>query len=71
MWFAPQKFGWDYNRSYDVMDKIGMAPLLQRIGPPFGEEPLRGLHRYKECWTKIVYRVPGAAAAVRYANTDL
>lgn len=75
VWFAPQKFGWDYNQSYNVMDKIGMAPLLQRIGPPFGEEPLRGLHRFKECWpemwAKMVYRVPGAAAAARYANTDL
>jgi predicted phosphoadenosine phosphosulfate sulfurtransferase len=75
VWLAPQLFGWDYNRTYDVFDKAGVSPSQQRVCPPYGEEPLGGLHQYAECWPqlwhKMLARVPGAATAARYARTEL
>ena len=75
VWIAPELFGWDYNRAYDTMDGAGLPRHLQRCSPPFGEQPIRRLHTYKTCWpqlwAKMVDRVPGAATAARYANTEL
>lgn len=75
VWMAPKLFGWDYNRTYDVFDKAGVSPSAQRVCPPYGEEPLGGLHQYAECWPelwhKMIARVPGAATAARYARTEL
>lgn len=69
--------GYDYNRTYDVFNKTKLHGklLTQRVCPPFGEEPLRGLWVYAECWPemwhKMLNRVPGVATAWRYANTEL
>lgn len=75
VWLAPSRMGWDYNRAYDVMRQAGLSPSAQRCAPPFGEQPLRGLYRFKICWpdlwAKMTERVPGAATAARYANTEL
>ena len=73
VWMAPKLFGWDYNRTYDVFDKAGVSLHAQRVCPPYGEEPLGGLHQYAECWPdlwhRMIARVPGAATAARYART--
>lgn len=75
VWRAAREFGWDYNRTYDVFDKAGVSPHAQRVCPPYGEEPLGGLHQYAQCWPhlwhKMIARVPGAATAARYARTEL
>lgn len=75
VWMAAREFGWDYNRTYDVFDKAGVTPHQQRVCPPYGEEPLGGLHQYAECWPdlwhKMIARVPGATTAARYARTEL
>lgn len=75
VWTAPRMFGWDYNKSYDLMSMIGVAPSVQRVCPPYGEEPLGGLWIYAQCWPelwhKMINRVHGAATAGRYANTEL
>ncbi len=77
VWAAVRKFGWDYNRTYDIYDKTDMFGkyLAQRVCPPYGEEPLRGLYLYAECfpemWHKMIDRVQGAATAWRYGNTEL
>lgn len=75
VWTAPQQFGWDYNRAYDMLEMLGVPPEGQRMGPPFGQEPLGGLWQWKHCypqvWDKMVNRVPGAATAARYANSEL
>jgi len=67
----------DYNRTYDIFnrtDQYGML-LKQRVCPPYGEEPLRGLYIYAECfpemWEKMINRVAGAATAARYGNTEI
>lgn len=75
VWVAPQKLGWDYNRTYDILSLLGTPPSLQRCTPPFGEEPLNGLWQYAqgwpELWHKMISRVDGVATAGRYALTDL
>lgn len=75
VWVAPHRLGWDYNRSYDVMYKAGISPHDQRVAPPYGQQQIRGLWQFKVCWPemwdRMVNRVPGAATAARYANTEL
>jgi predicted phosphoadenosine phosphosulfate sulfurtransferase len=77
VWLAVHKYGWDYNRTYDLFNQTRMHGdfLHQRVCPPFGEEPLRGLWVYAECfpelWHKMLYRVNGVATAWRYANSSL
>ena len=77
VWLAVHKYGWDYNKTYDVFNQTRLHGrfLTQRVCPPFGEEPLRGLWVYAECfpelWHKMLYRVSGVATAWRYSNTEL
>lgn len=75
VWLAPDVMGWDYNRAYETMTLAGIPLSMQRVCPPYGEQPIRGLWRFKSCWpelwAKMVDRVHGAATAARYANTDL
>ena len=75
VWTAPFKFGWDYNTTYDLLEKLGLTHLQQRCAPPYGEEPMRGLWQYSiafpDIWDKMQSRVAGAATAARYSNTEL
>jgi predicted phosphoadenosine phosphosulfate sulfurtransferase len=77
VWLAVHKFGWDYNKTYDIMNQTSLNGdfLHQRVCPPYGEEPLRGLWIYAECfpemWHKMINRVQGVATAWRYGNSEL
>ncbi len=77
VWQLIHETGYDYNQTYDILNRTRMHEdfLRQRICPPYGEEPLRGLWVYAECWPelwhKMLYRVKGAATAWRYSNTEL
>lgn len=77
VWLAVHKFGWDYNKTYDIFNQTRFHGnfLGQRVCPPYGEEPLRGLWVYSECfpemWHKMLERVDGVSTAWRYANTHL
>lgn len=75
VWTAIHRYGFDYNRAYDAMEMAGVSHRAQRISPAYGEEPLEGLWLYHVCfpevWDRMTERVPGAAAAARYANTEL
>jgi predicted phosphoadenosine phosphosulfate sulfurtransferase len=77
VWIAVSKFGWDYNETYDRYNqtKLHGRWLTQRVCPPFGEEPVRGLWLFSECfpnmWHKMLNRVPGVATAWRYGNSEL
>lgn len=75
VWSAPAKFGWDYNSTYDVLTAAGITRHDQRVCPPYGEEPLRGLWMYAVCfpemWEAMIHRVPGAATAARYSRSPL
>jgi predicted phosphoadenosine phosphosulfate sulfurtransferase len=78
VWKLVEEWQLDYNKTYDIYNRtnsLGGALAKQRVCPPFGEEPLRGLHIYAECfpemWHKMCNRLPGVATAARYANTEL
>lgn len=77
VWQAVTLFGWDYNRTYDIFNqtKLFNSFLNQRVCPPFGEEPVRGLWVYAQCfpemWDKMLLRVKGVATAWRYGNSEL
>lgn len=77
VWKLVQDWELDYNKTYDIFNKTELYGkfLTQRVCPPFGEEPLRGLWVYAECfpdlWHKMLNRVSGVATAWRYANTEL
>lgn len=77
VWTLIHKFGFDYNRAYDVFNRTDLSGkyLAQRICQPFGEEPVRRLDLYAQCfpemWAKLVQRVPGVNTAYRYARTEL
>jgi len=75
VWTAPKLHGWDYNKSYDIMDKAGISPASQRVAPPFGEQPMVGLWMWAQCWPELwdrmTERVEGASAAARYAQTQV
>lgn len=77
VWLAVKKFDWDYNKTYDVFnltENYHNKLLKQRICAPYGEEPLRNLDSYRECfpqfWAKLSERVEGVGSASRYANTN-
>lgn len=77
VWRLVKVKGADYNRTYDIFNRTDQHGMLlrQRVCPPYGEEPLRGLYIYAECfpemWEKMIYRVKGAATAARYGNTEI
>jgi predicted phosphoadenosine phosphosulfate sulfurtransferase len=77
VWRLVREGGFDYNRTYDIYNQTRLYNELlgQRVCAPFGEEPLRGAWKYAECFPdlhhKMLYRVPGAATAWRYGNTEL
>jgi len=77
VWLATTIYKWDYNKTYDIFNqtKLYQDFLHQRVCPPYGEEPLRGLWIYAECfpemWHKMINRVQGVATAWRYGNTEL
>ena len=75
VWLAPKIYNWDYNKVYDVLDKMGVGKNEQRVCVPFGEEPMRGLWQYKvgwpHLWALMTQRVPGASTAEKYSRTQL
>lgn len=75
IWRAPRIFDWDYNQGYDLMELAGISHHLQRIAPPYGEQPMQALWMFKKCfpdvWDKMAERVPGAKTAARYARGTL
>lgn len=75
VWTAPAKFGWDYCAAYDMMEMHGIPQTQQRIAPPYGTQPMKGLSMFRTCfpdvWDKICRRVPGANTAAMYGKTEL
>jgi predicted phosphoadenosine phosphosulfate sulfurtransferase len=77
VWRLVKQRGYDYNRVYDEFNRTKLHGdlLHQRCNPPYGEEPLRGLWIWAQCWPelwhKMLYRVKGVATAWRYSNTEL
>lgn len=73
VWTANGKFGFDYNRLYDLMHKAGVPLSEMRVASPFNEWAAQSLNLYRilepETWTRLVGRVQGANFGAIYGNT--
>ena len=74
IWRANGKFGWDYNKIYDIMYLAGVPIHKMRLCQPYGDDQRQGLYLFKilepETWAKIVNRVEGANFGNRYTEND-
>lgn len=74
IWTANGRFGWDYNKIYDLMYMAGVPLHKQRLCQPYGDDQRQGLYLFKalepETWAKLVNRVEGANFGNRYTETD-
>ncbi len=74
VWTANGKFGWDYNRLYDIFHKAGVPLESQRVASPFISPALASLHLYRaidpDTWGRMLGRVNGANFASIYGNTS-
>jgi predicted phosphoadenosine phosphosulfate sulfurtransferase len=72
IWAANGKFGFSYNRIYDLMYLAGVPLRAMRICQPYGDDQRKGLYLFKllepETWARIVARVEGANLGNRYAG---
>lgn len=73
VWTATGKFGFDYNRLYDMMYKAGLSIHDMRVASPFNEYASHSLNLYRiiepDTWSKLVGRVQGANFGAIYGNT--
>lgn len=73
VWTANGKFGFDYNRLYDLYYKAGIPLAKMRVASPFLSEGRAGLNTYRivdpTMWTKLVGRVNGANFGAIYGST--
>ncbi|WP_304333720.1 DUF3440 domain-containing protein [Conchiformibius steedae] len=73
VWAANAKFGFDYNKIYDLMYYAGVNPAQMRVASPFSGPALPALNLYRVLeplvWAKLIGRVNGANFAALYAGT--
>lgn len=73
VWAAYGKFGWDYNRLYDLYWKAGIPLARQRVASPFISEAISYLGVYRaidpDTWGKMISRVNGVNFSGMYGNT--
>ena len=73
IWVANGKFGWDYNKLYDLYYQAGVSLDRQRVASPFINEAIESLALYKvidpDTWGKMRGRVNGIGFAGLYGNT--
>lgn len=73
IWTAYGKFGWDYNRLYDLYYQAGVPLGRQRVASPFISEAIQSLALYRvidpDMWGKMVSRVNGVNFAGMYGKT--
>jgi len=73
VWHANYKFGYDYNRLYDLYYKAGLTPTQMRVASPFNDHAKDSLNMYRvidpQMWVKLVGRVRGANFGAIYGRT--
>ena len=74
VWTANGKFGWDYNRLYDLYYQAGVSIEKQRVASPFISAGQESLALYRaidpEMWGKMICRVNGVNFTALYGNTQ-
>ena len=73
VWVAHARFGWEYNRLYDLYYQAGVPLGRQRVASPFISQALPNLAVYRaidpDMWGRMVGRVNGVGCAGLYAGT--
>ncbi|WP_333813520.1 phosphoadenosine phosphosulfate reductase [Muricomes intestini] len=73
VWIANAKFGFDYNKLYDLYYKAGLTIDQMRVASPFNEWATESLNVYRVIepltWAKLVGRVQGANFGAIYGGT--
>lgn len=73
IWTANGRFGWDYNRLYDLYYMAGVPLENQRVASPFISQAVPGLHLYRaldpDMWGRMLGRVDGVNFAALYGRT--
>lgn len=73
IWTAYGKFGWDYNKLYDLYYLAGVSLNEMRVANPFHDCGLHALRLYRaiepDTWGKMVGRTNGVNFAAIYGNT--
>jgi predicted phosphoadenosine phosphosulfate sulfurtransferase len=73
IWLAINKLGWDYNRAYDVMYKLGMSRSELRIAPPTQSGAgLKSMQLSAKAWPEwfdaLGARCPGVEQGVMFGK---
>ena len=73
IWTANGRFGWDYNKLYDLFYKAGVPLEKQRVASPFISAAQEHLALYKaldpDMWGKMICRVNGVNFTGLYGST--
>ena len=72
IWTANAKFGWEYNKLYDIFYKAGVPIGKMRVASPFMSESKSSLSLYRvidpHVWAKLCARVQGANFIATYGK---
>lgn len=73
IWIANSKFGWDYNKLYDVYHQAGITVDKMRVASPFNDSAQDSLKLYRTIepttWARLVSRVNGVNFTGIYGGT--
>lgn len=73
IWIANARFGYPYNKLYDLFYKAGIPLSQMRVASPFNEWAIQSLNMYRviepAVWAKLVGRVQGANFGAIYGTT--
>lgn len=73
IWIANSRFGFKYNRLYDLFYQAGLSVHQMRVASPFNDCAISSLKLYKviepNMWAKLVGRVNGVNFAGIYGGT--
>ena len=73
VWGAHAKFGFAYNRIYDLFHHAGLTVHQMRVASPFNDWAISSLHLYRaiepDVWGAMVGRVNGANFTAMYGGT--
>lgn len=73
VWHAHFKFGYEYNRLYDLYFMAGLQPSQMRVASPFNDYAKDSLNLYRiidpEVWVKLIARVRGVNFGSIYGKT--
>lgn len=74
IWIANVRYGYDYNKIYDIMYMAGVPLSKMRLCQPYGDDQRQGLYLFKllepQTWAKVVNRVEGANFGNKYTEEN-